>query len=226
MSDPTTTTQPPARIKHRTRRAAPRHARQRQRLVNIRHLRARRGPAITADFALHILMQDGDVYRVGRRRYLVAPLSAELLDRLIMATGAHEDLEDTVDAERGDDDDMGADDYGEPSLGQTGMDDLELEEDGREPSLGWANEGPQPEQLGEVAGYPDGEMDHDNEPSLCGVTGTGAGSMDPLDREADRCDDEFSYRTQPPGVRPLPLIRVPDIIVEQPDGTRGVYRQE
>jgi hypothetical protein len=63
-----------------------------------------------ADLALFSLISLGDVFEVDGRRWLVAPLNDQLIDRLIIASGATEDDEP-------DNEDSGADDFGEPSLG-------------------------------------------------------------------------------------------------------------
>ena len=49
-----------------------------------------------ADIALHELMVEGDIYTIGRRRYLVAPVDAGLLETLIIAAGSTEDDEPSV----------------------------------------------------------------------------------------------------------------------------------
>jgi hypothetical protein len=145
-------------------RKAPTRWRHRRRLI-IPRGRLRSVPL--ADIALHLLMDCGDIYKVGRTHYLVAPLDADLLETLIIAAGSTEDDEK-------DDEDLGADDEGEPSLGQTGADlegdgledlyqgEMALisdtldqsrqsgESDEAESSLGWANTGP---QLNLAAGY-------------------------------------------------------------------------
>jgi hypothetical protein len=137
-------------------RKAPTRWRHRRRLI-IPRGRLRSVPL--ADIALHELMTEGDVYKIGRTHYLVAPLHAGLLETLIIAAGSTENDEK--------DEDLGADDEGEPSLGRTGadlegdgLDDLyqgEMalisdtldqsrltgEADEAESSLGWANTGPQ-----------------------------------------------------------------------------------
>jgi hypothetical protein len=130
-----------------------------------------------ADYALNALMEHGDIYQVGRRHFLVAPLNAELVETLIIAAGATEDDEDNDDAEAGDNDDLGIDDMP--------MDEPQQD---MEPSLCGINAGDQPGiNSGDREGDPCdlGEPDHDNEPSLCGVMGTGAAHMDPGDREVE-----------------------------------------
>jgi hypothetical protein len=140
-----------------------------------------------ADSVLNFLMQEADIFKVGRRRYLVAPLNAELVDLLIVAAGATEDAEE-------DNPDLGADDVGEPSLGQSG-DDLEADgvEDGDhylgrgEPALGWANDGSQ-------AHLSYGFGGDESEPEL-GWSNTGSQKMRARDdlafAESDgNCDDE------------------------------------
>jgi hypothetical protein len=67
-------------------------------------------------------MRDADVYRVGSQRYLVAPLSDDTLDALIIASGSTEDMEPETD--------LGIDD--EPHDAESG-----------DMALGWAAEGSQ-----------------------------------------------------------------------------------
>lgn len=124
MTIDTTLPPSPNRLARRARsRKAPARWGRRRRLL-IPRRRVARVSIPLADLALHELMQDGDIYKIGRTHYLVAPISAALFDALIAAAGATEDEEDGGDAEQGDDDDLGADDFGEPSLGG-GDDDLE-----------------------------------------------------------------------------------------------------
>jgi hypothetical protein len=131
---------PPHARRARTRRARP--ARRRRRLLISRRRAIGRIRVPYAADALNAVMQEGDIYKIGQRHYLVAPICAELLETLIVAAGAGEDDEP-------DNDDLGVDDDGEPSLGQTGAD---LESDGLddealngrgEAALGWVNEGNQ-----------------------------------------------------------------------------------
>jgi hypothetical protein len=72
----------------------------RRRRVDLRRRRRRvTGRTISADMALFELMRDADVYQVGRQRYLVAPISADLLERLMIASAATEDDEPNGDEE-------------------------------------------------------------------------------------------------------------------------------
>src|SRR3954471_24856626 len=86
-----------------TRRGKPRARRPsdpRRRRIDLRRRRRRvTGRVITADVALFELMRDGDVYQVGGQRYLVAPISADLLGRLTIAAGSTEDHEPNGDLE-------------------------------------------------------------------------------------------------------------------------------
>lgn len=76
----------------RARKPAPRYRR-----VEIRRLRvAAAPPPVTADVALHDVMQNADLFRVGRSTYLVAPVSARVIGRLAEAMGATEDAEDLL----------------------------------------------------------------------------------------------------------------------------------
>jgi hypothetical protein len=67
---------------------------------------------VSADLALHALMQDGEIFEVGHGRYLVAPVNDELIEILIVALAATEDDEHNGDIE--------------PSIGT----ELDLESDG------------------------------------------------------------------------------------------------
>jgi hypothetical protein len=165
-----TDTTTPTRIRRpaRSRKAPPRWGHRRR--LQIPRGRLRSVPL--ADVALHLLMDTGDIYKVGRTHYLVASLNAELLETLIIAAGSTEDQED-------DDSDHGADDVGEPSLGQSGEDlegdgligscgsgemalisdnidqsHLSGQDDEAEPSLGWADGS----QLNLSAGYSGGTI--------------------------------------------------------------------
>ncbi len=72
---------------------------------------------ISANTALHYLVRDGDVFAVGRRRYLVAAVDADSLETLIVAASSTDD-----------------DDDGDPD---TGIEDFPQDEPNqdREPSL-------------------------------------------------------------------------------------------
>jgi hypothetical protein len=61
-------------------------------------------------------MRDGDTFDVKGRRYLVAPVDDDLLERLILAAGAVEDDEDSDDDRDTGDDEPGVDDEGEISI--------------------------------------------------------------------------------------------------------------
>jgi hypothetical protein len=156
-----------------------------------------RYPLVTADLALHNLMEDADLYRVGRSIYLVAPVDARIVDTLIAAMGSTEDDEDG-DPGGGNADDAGfgeldnCDD--EPSTGS--WDDLEhdggWQNEGSqlslhcspyggcdaEPDLGWSNTGSQLKLV--TADEGDGDCDReDDDPG-----------GDPLDKgELDPCDE-------------------------------------
>src|ERR1051325_8766298 len=230
-----------------TRRPARRSRRRRLSPLALRkqHRRRSHKTVITADVALHALMSDGDLFKIGRHHYLVAPVPAQLLDILIEAMGRTEDAEDNGDTE--------------PSIGSypaTGLhlavDDLEGDEgDGTEGSLGWANEGSQerlhtnpsgeedePElgwsntggQLNLSEGYTQGDLregddncdDEDGDPSGDPLD---RGEFDPLDLgEHDDCDDEYSYRLpqvlrpgdhMPPAYVPPPMQPVEVFIVPE-----------
>jgi hypothetical protein len=188
-----TTTPTRSRRPAQSRKAPARWGRRRRLLIprgRIRHVPL-------ADIALHELMRDGDVYKIGRGHYLVAPISRDVLETLIIAAGSTEDDEPSLvgggqtECDALVDGELGADDAGEPSLGG-GDEDLEgdgLYDDafGGDMSLGWANEGSQ-EHLS-------GRADED-EPSL-GWTDIGtqlflaAGYSGGMIRESDGdCDDE------------------------------------
>jgi hypothetical protein len=133
MSTTDTTTTTRSRRPSRRRRAAP--ARQRHRILFPRRRGALRAPPpVDSSTALHWIMQEGDIYKVGRQHYLVAPLPGDLLETLIAAAAATEDDEENGDLEASI----------EPSIGHAGQD-LEFApgEDDGEVSLGWANTGPQ-----------------------------------------------------------------------------------
>jgi hypothetical protein len=125
-----TTVLPPRRA---GKRRTPRPSDPRRRRVDLRRRRRRvTGRTISADLVLHQLVRDGDVYEVGRRRYLVAPLDQAMLDALIIAAGITEDDEPNGDLE--------------PSLGaqdELESDGLEDERYGGDVALGWQNEGSQ-----------------------------------------------------------------------------------
>ncbi len=158
-----TTTPTRSRRPQRTRRRAV-QPRPRHRLLFFpRHRATSRLRVPQADSALNFLMQEADIFRIGRRDYLVAPLCYELVEILIIAAGATEDDEENGDLEPSI----------EPSTGYAG-EDLELApgDDDGEPSLGWADTGP---QLRLTAGYHGGsdvesdgncddEPDHEGDP--------------------------------------------------------------
>ena len=124
-------------------------------------------------------MQEGDLYKIGREYYLVAPLRDDMLEMLILAAAGTEDDEANGDME--------------PSIGTE--DDLELGIDdephddiyeGMEPSLGWANGSP---QFCLDAGYSNGTIresdgNPDDEPDSEAEEGDPGGSDMPLG-EAD-----------------------------------------
>ncbi|HEX3860386.1 MAG TPA: hypothetical protein VHY35_01685 [Stellaceae bacterium] len=64
-----------------------------------RVLRAAVPPLVNASEALHLIMADGDVFLVGRQRYLVAPITQDMLDTLIQASAIGEDDEADADDE-------------------------------------------------------------------------------------------------------------------------------
>jgi hypothetical protein len=140
MTD-TTVTHPTRRSTREPRsRPRPRHRRR----LDLRRLGRHSPKPITAELALHLLIQGGEVYEIGRRRFLVAALDPELIDTLIQASAIGEDDEDSNDAEDGDNDDFGIDDMPhdepyqdmEPSLGgihaewSQGVNDCDREGDG------------------------------------------------------------------------------------------------
>lgn len=189
MTD-TTTTEP-----RRSRRPA-----RSRRPLNLRRRRRNRAvrPPLAASEALARLAVRGDVFRVGRTPYFVAPIDVDLLDTVIAALGATEDDED---ADPGGTGGAGyrafATDDDEPSLGggycpTPDLTDLELDDGERgEDTLGWQNEGSQARLQHNLPGDnyegdgecddEDGDPDHgiddvkhdgdngDSEPSLCGV---------------------------------------------------------
>lgn len=173
MTD-TTTTEP---------RRARRPARSR-RPINLRRRRrnhAQRPPLAAAE-ALTRLAVNGDVYKIGRQHYLVAPIDPDMLDTVIATLGAVENDEPETD--------LGADDHGEPSLLTTDGD-LELDTSDYEPSLGYVPMGGAWHQPVEDAEGPD----TDAEPSY----GADAPEGDPCDHgEEDHADDEPS-RVVPTG---------------------------
>jgi hypothetical protein len=145
----------------RTARApARRHARpapRRRRIDPLRHRRRTATPIATADLALHDLMETADLYRVGRKVFLVAQIyeNTGTLDRLIEAMGATEDLEEETD--------IGADDRGEPSLltaDDREFDDGEMGED----ILGWQDDGSQEHLYHNAGGDRESDGDCDCEP--------------------------------------------------------------
>jgi hypothetical protein len=193
----------PTRSRRPTRsRKAPARWRRHQRLLIPR---GRLRPVPLADVALHELMQSGDIYKIGRSHYLVAPIDAELLETLIVAAGATEDDEPSLAGghpgrDALPDGELGADDEGEPSLGQSGAD---LEADGIEDgdfsgrgegTLGWTNEGsqlslgvPQEDEAEPELGWNNGGM------HLQLVAGYEGGSIRESDGDCDREEDD------PPG---------------------------
>jgi len=144
------------------------------------------------------VMQEADIYKVRRHHYLVAPISAELLKTLIVAAGATEDEEE-------DNEDLGAEDVGEPSLGQT---DDDRESDGLgddswygrgEAALGWANEGSQLSLGVPQADEAEPALGWANEgPQFRPATGYSGGETGESDGDYDAEDDD-------PGGDPLDL---------------------
>lgn len=155
MTD-TTVSKPRAR----TRMAHPRRPPPRPRRgqsIRIRNLRPARETRdydlpdqISADEALHWLLEDADVFRVRRQRYLVAPINDTVLEALIVAAGSIEDTED--------DDPGGETDF--RGLPGATIDDEPGEDE--EDSLGW----PEQVKCGQVtAGYaPCGASEGDDDP--------------------------------------------------------------
>ena len=150
-------TTPPSRRRRSSRRRKPAQPRRRQRLLITRRRSSSPLRVPYADGALNFLMQEADIFKVGRRRYLVAPLSAELVDVLIQAAGAGEDAEDYDPAEESGDmeaslgwhtphalsDQRGLSASGD-DLENDGIDDEVLcGAGGGDTALGWANEGSQ-----------------------------------------------------------------------------------
>jgi hypothetical protein len=170
-----TDTTTPTRSRRPARsRKAPARWRHRRRLI-IPRGRLRSVPL--ADIALHQLMIEGDIYKVGRTHYLVAPIGADLLETLIVAAGSTEDDEPSV----------GGGQHG-TNVADIEGDELELEGDGdcdkeedddpggniddephdepwqdMEPSLGWADIG---SQLNLSAGYVGGMILEGSNPPL------------------------------------------------------------
>jgi hypothetical protein len=152
-----------------------------------------------ADGALNALMQEADIFKVGRRRYLVAPLTPELVDTLIMAAGATEDDEEddpggetghegfgrTVDDEEDDPGGGNVEDEGEAALGWANEGSQEHlgvpQADEAEPSLGWADTGT---QLRLAAGYDIGTT-YESDGLEDGEGSTG-GELNPADIDAQR----------------------------------------
>lgn len=73
--------------------------RRRQRLLITRRRASSRLRVPHAAEALNYLMAKADIFKVGRRHYLVAPCDAELINILIVAAGAEEDAEPDHDRE-------------------------------------------------------------------------------------------------------------------------------
>jgi hypothetical protein len=179
-----------------------------------RHRRSRR-PVVTADLALHALMRDGDLFKVGRSHYLVAPVSAELLSTLIEAQGVSEDAEDNGDLEASVEspagDDRESDGLDDANMGQGAECTLGWAEEGSqmtlgcsayedEPELGWRNTGSQLPLRDRVTpwwvGFLEGDGDCDREHTLGWSNAhidqlhlTAGLEGDPLDKgEFDPCD--------------------------------------
>jgi hypothetical protein len=178
MTIDTTLPSPPRPARPRRSRRTPARWRNRRRLLLPRR-KVNRAPLPLADAALHVLMNDADIYKIGRRHYLVAEVSNELMDTLMAAAGATEDdepngdLEPSIPSHSVYTDDLEGDEL-EDSNGVGGV-------AGRESALGWANEGNQARLTG---------ADHEDEPSL-GWVNTGpqkrlaAGYSGGITREAD-----------------------------------------
>src|ERR1043165_383691 len=118
MTDTTMPTEPRRpRGPARSRRPIPQR---RRRHIRVERISVRPSEAVcTADDALSAVMESGEIFKVGRRYYLVAPVCEKVLERLIIAAGRTEDNEENGDRE--------------PNTG-----DDEPDED-NEPTLGWSN---------------------------------------------------------------------------------------
>lgn len=181
--------EPPA-PKPRTRRPP------RSRRSIFRRRRSRRVET-TADLALHVLMREADLFNVGGKMFLVAPVSAAIVDRVVEAMGASEDAEPDVDDE--------------PSIASyifgEGLSDLEGENWPEEISqahlsgsdkesdeqLGWANQG---SQLLLHAGL-EGDGDCDAEDDDPGGDDLDHGEFDPCDLgEPDEPKDDAYAMTE------------------------------
>ena len=145
MSDPRALFRPRKRISPRRRHP-----------INLRRRRrhARRPDAELAIAALHALKTIGEIIEREGHRYLVCgPLDDDLMEQLLVAQGASEDIEDNGDRESstGNDEDREGDDleeHDEPALGWgTDLDQRQLHasDHDAEASLGWSpwNNGPQ-----------------------------------------------------------------------------------
>lgn len=199
MSADTTYSTPSSRSARPVRsRRTPARWRHRRRLVFINRrlsIAPLSDPSGAAAAALNVLMQEGDLYRVGNRHFFVAPVRADMLEFLILAAAATEDFEE-------DDPGGGAvDDAGEPSLGQSGAD---LESDGLEDevadcawgsgggeaALGWANEGSQ-ESLGvPMADEAEPELGWGVSPQFRLADGYSVGDIRESDNDCDAEDDD------------------------------------
>jgi len=153
-----------------------------------------------ADAALHLLMQEADIYKIGRNHYLVALVWPELLDTLIVAAAATEDDEENFEGDGlelaiGDtlisgESDGDCDD--EEDNEDLGIDDEPHDEPWQdmEPSLGWSD-GP---QFRLDAGYingaiREGDDNSDDEPDHEGEDSDPGGSnplLGPGDIDAQR----------------------------------------
>jgi hypothetical protein len=167
-----------------TRRGKPRARRpsdpRRRRIDLRRHRRRVTGRVITADVALFELMRDGDVYQVGGQRYLVAPISADLLERLMIAANTTEDHEPN-----GDD---------EPSVGHDEdreSDGIDDERFGGDAALGWANEGSQEHLHAAIGGEGEPDLGWANTGSQLDLAaGYERGSIRESDGDCDAEDDD------------------------------------
>jgi hypothetical protein len=116
MTDATISLPSRNRRKAHSRRPPLRRSQRRYHRVDWRRFPTSAAPSVSPELALFHIMRDGDVFRIGRRHYLVAPIDAEQLEALIAAAGSCEDMEPETD--RGIDDephDEGEQDM-EPSL--------------------------------------------------------------------------------------------------------------
>src|SRR6478609_3986990 len=117
MSDPTTLEPRRPRRPARSRRPIPQR---RRRHIRVERISIQPSEVVcTADDALSALMESGEIFKVGRRYYMVAPVCEKVLERLIIAAGRTEDDEANGDLE--------------PNTGED-----EPDED-NEPTLGWSN---------------------------------------------------------------------------------------